>query len=395
MTTRSPELLPFEHPGRLLRMTVLFDGDASVHYGFLWFDAVGGTAYETDLMDARAGQTNGLLGAVEPGVLSMVTGMHSGLVALRVEVLDTPPTDVEDWEDVVEASIDVRSTDVVMSAFEWGTSFTLPAPGWYRARWSDSGMDAGRQHERYEAAEPVVERCLLQLWPAPPAPDAVLRETSAHASYWHREARTAPPRRTLRDRALAEQHERNARAEVEARSQREFELSQWGGRDPSPRLREAVGAAGWLVREHRDLADALVELPPQAQRALALDLTEEFCAAAANTDVDWGSAVTALRRGERLPAPFDSRSDAARAVHGSTEDQMASIQLVVRVGPPPPRVPSSPVESALGAVFAAAQADELTAVLEVVAAGSWSASDLDGYAAEIGRRVRELSGPSS
>lgn len=33
-----------------------------------------------------------------------------------------------------------------------------------------------------------IDRYLLQLWPAPMAPDAILRQTSEHAAYWHRVA---------------------------------------------------------------------------------------------------------------------------------------------------------------------------------------------------------------
>jgi hypothetical protein len=57
-------------------MTVLFADDVPVHYGFMFLSP--STAGELDLSEARRGQVNGLCGAAVPGVLSLVTGLHTG-----------------------------------------------------------------------------------------------------------------------------------------------------------------------------------------------------------------------------------------------------------------------------------------------------------------------------
>lgn len=69
-------------------MTVLFADDVRVHYGFIF---LGQADIDADLMDARRGQRNGLCGAAVAGVLSLITGLHTGAVPLVVEWHDRDP----------------------------------------------------------------------------------------------------------------------------------------------------------------------------------------------------------------------------------------------------------------------------------------------------------------
>ena len=50
-------------------------------------------------------------------------------------------------------------------------------------------MDAGKDLDTPDEGELAPDRYLLQLWPAPAAPDEVVKESSAIAGYWHRVAR--------------------------------------------------------------------------------------------------------------------------------------------------------------------------------------------------------------
>ena len=50
-------------------------------------------------------------------------------------------------------------------------------------------MDEGQELDTPEDGETAPDRYLLQLWPAPPEPDAVVREGSESAAYWHGVAR--------------------------------------------------------------------------------------------------------------------------------------------------------------------------------------------------------------
>ena len=87
-------------------------------------------------------------------------------------------------------SLATTVTELHLAAFDsWIPLPALPAPGTYRVRCSASGLDAAHQADPRLPGDPVVDRYLLQLWPAPQAPEAVMREGSEIAAYWHRVAR--------------------------------------------------------------------------------------------------------------------------------------------------------------------------------------------------------------
>ena len=119
-------------------MRVLFDGEMQLQYAFLHLLPWNTEYYE--LISARGGQANGLCGAAQPGVLAMATGLHTGSVPVRVEALDRAPSSVADWEEVVEVSLIVGTTQYCLAAIDSGAEVTLPAPGGYRVRWSATGM---------------------------------------------------------------------------------------------------------------------------------------------------------------------------------------------------------------------------------------------------------------
>ena len=161
----------------------LLDGPLDVHYGF--FNLCSGVEPDPDA-EARVGQANGLMGALVPGQLLFVTGLHTGEVPLRVEWHDSAPAPPgPEWEDVVEASWEVTDPDVVVSSFEDFRDFTVPQRGWHRVRYCAAAMQAGHDLDVTDEDEEAPDRYLVQLWPAPAAPDAVEREGSEIARYWH------------------------------------------------------------------------------------------------------------------------------------------------------------------------------------------------------------------
>jgi len=168
-------------------VTPLYDGLLDVHYGF--FDVCSGVEPDGELIDARRGQTNGLCGAKLDHRLAMVTGLHTGNIPLRIEWYPAEPAMDPKWEDVVEASLDITSTDGMLVSFEDDAELEFPQTGWHRARYCAAGMDAGSDLDTLDEDELAPDRYLLQLWPAPAAPDAIVRETSKIASYWHSVAR--------------------------------------------------------------------------------------------------------------------------------------------------------------------------------------------------------------
>jgi hypothetical protein len=174
-------------------MTMLFEADVPVHYGFI--NLLGANdANQADLMAARAGQVNGLVGAAVPGQLSLVTALHTGRVPLVVRWHDTEPALGDEWADVVEVSFDPPEVDLLLTSFQDSFELRLPVVRSLRARYCASEMDAARDADTVMDDEPTIDRYLLELWPAAPAPDTVVRQTSEIAAYWHKEARATPAR---------------------------------------------------------------------------------------------------------------------------------------------------------------------------------------------------------
>ncbi|MFD6445118.1 hypothetical protein ACFWEJ_08445 [Promicromonospora sp. NPDC060204] len=164
-------------------MTVLFDGEISVHYGFFSVAPTG--EFVEDLIAARRDQRNGLLGAQEPHRLGGITGLHTGEVAFRVEWTETEPPIGAAWEDVVEASVDVLPGDYSLDTFDESLPLRIPHSGWHRARYNLRAMDAGRDMDTPDDGQTAPDSYLLQLWPAPPAADAILQQVSEYAAHLH------------------------------------------------------------------------------------------------------------------------------------------------------------------------------------------------------------------
>jgi hypothetical protein len=163
-----------------------------VHYGQLYVLS-GQEAPEP--AECLAGQRNGLCGAAVAGVLFLNTGLHTGRVGFSVELHDTRPPVDEAWEEIVEASFQPAGE---ASLTCWGGQESWPlglAAGGYRARYCGTGMDEGDAEDTRLDGDPQFDRYLLQFWPAPPGPDAVVKQTSEAAAYWHEFAREQPSAR--------------------------------------------------------------------------------------------------------------------------------------------------------------------------------------------------------
>lgn len=126
------------------------------------------------------GQRNGLLGAQKPGILWISLPALYGKYRVRIELLQDEPRVARRFKDVVE--VPFRSSGRLdMGSFET-FSKTMPVPpGSYRVRLSATDLDRVQAETHkgefrrggYKTYSGLV---LLQLWPAPPSPDKVLRE---------------------------------------------------------------------------------------------------------------------------------------------------------------------------------------------------------------------------
>jgi hypothetical protein len=169
---------------------IVFDQEIHVSYWQFYVESGSGGAADP-ANESLGGQANGLCGAAVPGFLFLTTGLHSGSTMVTVEVLDVPAPIGDEWEDVVEVSFRPASTRVALVQWSDTASWALPlALIDYRVRYCATGMDQARQKDTLRDGEPLLDRYLLQLWPAPPTPDAVIRETSQCAASSHAHART-------------------------------------------------------------------------------------------------------------------------------------------------------------------------------------------------------------
>jgi hypothetical protein len=164
--------------------------EVHVHYGQMYVES---TEDGLDLHDAFAGQSNGLCGAAVPGGLFLITGLHTGHVGFTAEVHDEEPAPDHSWQEIVEASFLPASDTTVLS--EWGGEAYRPlglAQVPHRVRYSARGMEKAREMDTRMDEDPQQDTYLLQFWPAPPAADRVIKQTSEVADYWHGFARGLP-----------------------------------------------------------------------------------------------------------------------------------------------------------------------------------------------------------
>lgn len=168
--------------------TILLDRVISTDYGQFdlgWAEDFG---FDGDFDRFFAGQLNGLVGAADRSGVYLHFARQFGGSPVRCELLDAAPGAPDaQWEDVVEVSVQVPdgATPRWSSwAGEEEGALAIPS-GTYRLRVSARGRDAG--HDMGVDHDDPLDRYLLELWPAPMAPDAILRVTSADARYWHAE----------------------------------------------------------------------------------------------------------------------------------------------------------------------------------------------------------------
>ncbi|MEU8633780.1 hypothetical protein AB0C38_16530 [Amycolatopsis sp. NPDC048633] len=352
-------------------MRTVVHGDIHVHYGQLYVHSEGGEPFEGDLSACFAGQRNGLCGAAVAGTLFLLTGLHTGEVGFTAEVHETEPPGAG-GEDVVEAPFRAEGRAMLVT---WGGGdwWDLElAPGDYRVRYSATAMDAGREQDTRLDGEPARDSYLLQFWPAPPAPDAVVRQHSAVAAYWHDFARKLPPPPTPEE--LAEAREAQQRAEEEARTKAAHErlLREWGGTLPNERiLALRPGFLREFAKRERGLAGDVVVASPEAQRALARWVARRTFERAGLDRVGWiADGLRALEEGRPLPPPFD---DGKAAWDRLLSDPEVPRTLV--------RTPDGRHDNALQqamafpAVFGAAQEDPLEALGHTLSAAAVTYGD--------------------
>ncbi|MFF0467271.1 hypothetical protein ACFYPX_07460 [Micromonospora zamorensis] len=400
-------------------MRVLFDGKVPVAYGQIY---VTSRELPDDMAGSFAGQANGLCGGGQPGTLFLMTGTHTGQVQFTVELHEVePPAAEEEWEEVVEVSFAPRAA--VLDLVPWGDGslarLPLTSDGQdtsrlpvYRVRYCATGMDAG--HDPFGGLDPDEldengytymdqrpDRYLLCFWPDDTTggdpgdgvtrADAILRQTSGGAAYWHAWARALPPPPTLSEQAEAEMLKRVEQERRDEEYRKRDELRRWGGRPPSERLRRVRGNIHGIALLDRALVDGVAEADAVVQRQIAIWAARQAFTVAGIADLDWMMpAWTALDRGVPLPAEFADMSALRTRILGepAVTFTVTALRPAGRSLTDPLRAvldaPVDPVAMALPALLAAGESDPLQAALEAL----WAA--VNTYAARRSEFLAEV-----
>ena len=373
-------------------MQVIFDATLFFQYGFCFLsthDASSGEVPELGM--TRGGQANGLLGAAVPGVLSFKTATHTGDVRVRIEAHDAAPVLVDAADEVVEASFEAFGADAWLQTFDDGGELTLPGPGSYRVRLSCFDWDAGDDGSGYDG--PAPDRYLLQLWPAEAAPDAVLRQRSERAGYWHGVAATtpAPGPEELTRRGWEDDEDDEDDATREAFWQQERLREQWGGTVPGEPLLSLGGYTAQLHARDSSLVEALAAAGAAHQRAVALWAARRVCAAASDR-LDWSVALDAVAAGRPVPAPFDDfGAVSAIAWPPDPDAPVGQAQWSMSVGRAVRSV-IDPTVSAVSALRGTTEPDPLRAAVDAVEAAGWSERDEKAFFAAVRAELARLTG---
>lgn len=126
---------------------------------------------------------NGLV-RVTDGIVTVMTGIHTGDVDVTVTLHDTPPApDAGGWQDIVEISAHSVSGDLRVRGIMDDLDEELPVlafngPGDYRLRVHARGRDTAVDL----APDEVTEWYLIQAWPASAEPVTVRRQSDNYGA---------------------------------------------------------------------------------------------------------------------------------------------------------------------------------------------------------------------
>ncbi|MFB7500418.1 hypothetical protein ACFC09_38065 [Streptomyces sp. NPDC056161] len=126
--------------------------------------------------------SNGFVAPMTEGAL-IATGINTGLVRVTIQGPNeqTPGQTVDDWEEVVEASVHAPMGKLSLESLELGppadgsTVLSPAGPAWYRMRVHARGRALNVDGVSMEP----VEDYLIITWPAPPT-DITIMRTSDH-----------------------------------------------------------------------------------------------------------------------------------------------------------------------------------------------------------------------
>ena len=176
----------------------LFSGNLNIYYGQYYIDTVTDPEEDSDSDEAYlepdeafVGQTNGICGSAMRGKLFFVTGIRDGVASIAVELLESPPTLDDQYDECVEVPFQNPGAQLFLCEWACEEAHPLKIPtGEYRVRYSIAAMDKDYEDDS-DFEQPISgQRYLIQLWPSDQRPDEIIKRSSEIAAYWHRAWRT-------------------------------------------------------------------------------------------------------------------------------------------------------------------------------------------------------------
>lgn len=367
-------------------MSGAIDLDLHVHYGFVWLHS--SDLIPDDLGGTRAGQRNGICGAAQAGVLSMMTGLHTGTVPFRVSLTELEPPLDPGWEEVVEVDFEPEDTELVLATFNDFVQILLPCLGTYRARYCASGMDQAREQDTRLDGDDVTDRYLLALWPATPSGEKVVRQASQQAAYWAQVAQEtpAPAIPTEAERTAAEQADRDERLKEEQLESERTEMLRWRGVEPTSEMRDIGPVIVNVAQRDFALAQRVASETDEVRRWIATWAARQICDRARDAALDWTPALDALTRGEPLPPPFDESRQLFGLLYPSTglQTRVARSELVRST--PRQHIPIDPPAAAAATLSAAQDPNAAVAAITALEQAAAGMPDLADFYARARRQ---------
>src|SRR5262245_7501885 len=138
---------------------IVFNREIHVHYGQFYVQSR--SDFFVGLIESLGGQANGLCGAAVPGLLFLITGLHTGHTSVTVEMLGAPAPIGDEWEDVVEASF--RPATAKVALVQWAGEASWPRIEFLRSTGSQ-GVGHTAPH-----AQPLAAASSTPLWAIRPS----------------------------------------------------------------------------------------------------------------------------------------------------------------------------------------------------------------------------------
>jgi hypothetical protein len=250
-------------------------------------------------------------------------------------------------------------------------------------------MGAGHQgNPQLDDDDPLVDRYLLQFFPAGPAPDQVVKQTSARAAYWHDYARRQPPPPTPEERAEAKRQAASGTGEGATRRRLAEETRNWGGTLPSERLRNCRGQRSRSRSWTAHWSTPAIEWMPTPRGRSRAGRPGAPTSRRSGPQVDWiAPALEAMARGEELPEMFQ---EPGRAFDRAWNDDQV---VHTAVTPLDGRIDNFSQQSmAFLAIIATYNQDPLEAAIDAVriAASTFGYGRTQEFFAELRQAFRSL-----